>query len=195
MNRSGMTLVELLVAITITGVLLSAAYTAYGAIADINKRTSREYRALQKQTAIRRTIEDWLMSAKSDSAGHGFEIVEDGHDGNGNDQIHFDVTRADPFFTRAARIALYIDHDPATPETGLVASLRDRANGMSQTVEIAPEADALELTMLPVSGSHDTWIRPSALGVFEKARAVQLTIAGRRLPELLMIPFIAGSMP
>ena len=66
-NRTGVTLVELMVAIALAGLAMTIGYAAYNQVSTLNERAIIIERRLQRENALRAAIIEWLASAKPDS--------------------------------------------------------------------------------------------------------------------------------
>jgi len=195
-QRAGLTLLELLVAITITGMALSSGYAALSWMSETRRRTEETTTATWHAAAVRRTIDGWL-------AGATLAVTPDvaefrGLDGErqrvDDDVITFRTNAPTPLGTAETVVTLQIDHDPSTPETGLVAQLSEPHGARRMTVELEPRAVALDARYLSgVSGAahwSTSWISSSVL-----PRGVELTLQPERgdsLAPLLALPLVVA---
>jgi prepilin-type N-terminal cleavage/methylation domain-containing protein len=194
--RLGLTLIELLVAITVTGMALSAGYGTLSWMVETRRRTEERTDMVWHAAAVRRTIDQWLAGATlavtPDVAE--FRGVDGEHDRLDDDEITFRTNAPTPLGTRETIVTLAIDRDDETPERGLVARLAEPHGVRHATVELEPRAVALDARYLSgVSGSarwSTSWISTSVL-----PRGIKLTISAARgdsLPPLLRLPFVVA---
>ena len=133
--RTGMTLLELLVAIVVTGIALAAGYTALSTIIDRRMQARASVEQVTRAAAIRRTIIDWIqhgqlqLATSSAIPSEGMTDADLGLNGGGNDQLRFITTAPTPFRHDSTVVELYVNTPDAltygvtntTP--GLVAML------------------------------------------------------------------------
>jgi len=126
--RAGMTLLELIVALAITGVAVSGGYSAFAQLADRRTQAATTADAVARSAAIRATLATWLAGAR-------LTIEEDDIVFRGIDGVHRDPLGDAPddeltFFTSARTplgnggtiIRLFVERGDTT-EHGLVADL------------------------------------------------------------------------
>lgn len=195
MNRAGMTLVELLVAIVVAGLVLSAAYGAYGAVTDVNQRTQRDYRALQQQVLVRQSLAEWLAAAEWDSVAPAWTVIEGRYDDQSDDRVGMLVTRAEPFVAARSAIVLRIDRDPLTPEAGLVAEITPVQHGERRRIELVRYATDLDVAQLVEWDGRMQWVSMDTSPFAPHPRAIRLRIGGLNVPSLLQIPVIVTRLP
>ena len=185
-GMAGFTLVEVMVAIVIGGlVTLTAAATAT-AVPDLASGADIRLNETLRTVAVRRQIRDWLTAsyATGDSAFAG-EFL--GYDGPvpGSDALRFQTLNADPLLPGRALLSIAIA-EPGSGEKGLVAIITpDR--GRSVTLPLAPEATGLEVQYLYLISGNPRWFDGWSSSV-ERPAAVRLQLSGAGLPELLQLP-------
>jgi type II secretory pathway component PulJ len=133
-----MTLMEVMVAITLTGMMTAAGYGAFTSIIDHRRALREATERLERAAALRETLDGWLATARIAQQVGG---VPAGRAGaaqttrtfvDGASAMQSSATSAGPeqeltFFTTAltpslapnTRVRLYIDADESTPERGL----------------------------------------------------------------------------
>ena len=200
-RRSGMTLIELLVAITVTGMALSAGYGALSWMSLARQRAEESTDAVWRAAAVRRTITTWLAGATlSVTPGDAdFRGVDGERDHLDDDALTFRTTAPTPLGTAETVVTLMIDRDDDTPEKGFVARLSEPHGARHATVELDPRAVALDARYLSgisgTAGWGTSWISTSVL-----PRGVRLSVSAARgdsLPPLLRVPMVvafAGGM-
>lgn len=145
-----MTLLELVVALTITGAALAAGYGAFATIVDQRARLTAATDSVARAAAIRRTVSDWLRGARVGAGGPEGLVVTDfrGLDGasgvSSDDEISFLTDARTPLGDMQALVRLYIDRDPQTAERGLTAALTDPRGAGVRRFELAPEIGGLD---------------------------------------------------
>lgn len=167
--RRGMTLIELVVALTITGFVVAAGYGTLAALTDRRAQLSEATDAVARVAAARRTLEDWLSQAmlRSDVVGPPFRGLNAVREGDPDDDLTF-LTRAHTGLGAPETIVhLFVGHDPGSASRGLIAELAAWPGGERQTIVLAPQASALRVQYLgQFSGSRvwqNSWVSTSLL--------------------------------
>lgn len=193
-RRSGLTLVELVVAITITGLALGAGYGALSWMGETRRRVDETARASWRAAAVRRSLSAWLAGATlavtPDVAE--FRGVDGERRGARDDALTFRTNAPTPLGTGETTVTLFIDRDETTPQRGLVALLSEPHGTRRATMELEPGAGELDARYLSgVSGAarwSASWISSSVL-----PRGVELTVRSQRgdsLPALIALPIV-----
>ncbi|MEX1183305.1 MAG: hypothetical protein WEF86_08705, partial [Gemmatimonadota bacterium] len=106
------------------------------------------------------------------------------------DLLLFPTTSRTPLDGSSTVVGLYVDHDPETPERGLVAEMTGMTfGGEPRRMELVPEVGRMLIRYLPVEQNAPwdvTWQSRNSL-----PRAVEITlfpVAGDSLPLLLRYP-------
>lgn len=193
MNRSGTTLVELVVGLTITGMVLAAGYGALHSVIEHRRRAEEATREVVRTSTLRHTLTSWLAGARLtvEEGGPEFRGL-DGIDGEAPvDEITFLTTASTPLEGGAPSIVrLYVDRDEATPERGVVAELTEWRGTRTQRLELEPRAAGLELRYLSGIAGGGQWM-PSWISSSVLPRGVELTLVPARadsLAPLLRLP-------
>src|SRR5262245_21680223 len=120
MSRAGMTLLEVVVGLTVTGLTLAAGYGALGTIVDRRVRADSAMSSIVRAAAIRRTLAAWLDGARiaADEPGPPFRGLDGVRDGLPDDELIFLTTGASPVSNGETVVRLHVDHDTVTPERG-----------------------------------------------------------------------------
>lgn len=138
----GFTLIEMAAALAVTGLVVTAGYAGLSVLSDIRADTGEANRRVVSAVNARATLESWLRSTtllvRADDRSAG------GHPLN---ELVFVTADGGELWPGRRRIHLRVDINPATPERGLLATLRppDGGSGRPVTVELAPDATGLEL--------------------------------------------------
>lgn len=198
LGHSGMTLIELLVGLTITGMILAAGYGAFAAAVDHRHRAAMEVEEVIRAAAIRGSLHSWLAGARltPDEGGpefRGIDGVEGSHD---DDDLSFLTTASTSLGPVHTLIRLYVDRDHDTPERGLVAEMMEWRGTRAERVELIPEATALQVRYLSsVPGNRywaSSWISrtvlPAGVEVSIVADAEEAISPLLRMPVLAVLP-------
>jgi prepilin-type N-terminal cleavage/methylation domain-containing protein len=145
-GRRGTTLVELMVALAISGAVVTASYglLANAIRAEHHSRTAR--RAVLTVVGPRAQLSAWMRGATATP----LAPFEGRHLAQGPlslDELTFSVDDGGPTFPGPRRLHLWIDTDPATDAEGLIAEvseLRGTASILPETLSVAPGAIGLE---------------------------------------------------
>lgn len=143
--RSGMTLMELVIGLAITGLMAAAGAGAFSSIID-HRRTIRESSAAtERGSALRETIRSWLVAGQIQiQIGGGPRGLTRGigtaNPGRGatntaavsaaqasGDELTFTTQAVNPSLLANVRMRLYIDADANTPEHGLCIEYQPNA--------------------------------------------------------------------
>ena len=191
-RRGGFTLVEVVVGVTVGGVVLMAGFAALATVRD-NSVAAREATtvALEGATA-RASLTEWLATAQLQSTE--LSVRFEGLDATESDlewdEISFPMRAQSPLRTPVTHVRLFIDTDPETPERGLVAHLVGLRGEEPRPVELVPEATGLLIRYLPAVDGPVEWAE-SWLDQQSLPRAVELTLVDapdEPLPPLLKLP-------
>jgi hypothetical protein len=187
-----MTLLELIVGLTVTGVTVSAGFAAFASMMDHRSAAEEQVERVSQAADTRRTIVEWLEGARLtvDQSGPQFRGLDGVHQGLPDDDLSFLTASPGAAASREAIVRLYIDRDSVTPERGLTAEIT--SGGGTARTEIEPHADGLDLLYSTTALGKIEWL-PSWISatVLPLAVQVQLTPAeGDSLPPLLRLPMV-----
>ena len=151
--RSGLTLMELVIALAITGMMAAAGASAFTSVID-HRRVLREASvSTERAAALRQTIESWIDAGTVQiqqgggprgltrgAATRGAAGVAGGASGSNamnaaavsaaqavGDEVSFTTTALNPSLLPNVRIRLYVDGDNNTPEKGLTIEYQPNA--------------------------------------------------------------------
>ena len=159
-----MTLMELTVALTITGIAISAGYSAFATLADRREGAARATAAMQQAAAARASLVSWLSAARLtiEEDDVVFRAVDGaarvGTSTLADDDVTFYTTAPTPVGREGAIVRLFIDRSDRTPERGLVAELTEIARRRVTRVELVPNAAALEGSFLSGIFGQRQWV-------------------------------------
>src|SRR5690606_36253086 len=144
----GFTLVELLVALAVAGIVALAAQQPLATALDARAR-SRTQRELALSSAARRAaLEAWLRGATLSVPGEPFIGRPGGDVGWPADELVFAVADAGALYPGPHRIRVWVDRNPAlAPEDGLAVELLPlpAGSGPADTLVLAPAAARLRI--------------------------------------------------
>jgi len=157
----GFTLVELLVALAVAGIVALAAQQLLATALDARAR-SRTQRELALSAAARRAaLEAWLRGATLSVPGEPFIGRPGGDVGWPADELVFAVADAGALYPGPHRIRVWVDRNPAlAPEDGLAVELLPlpAGSGPADTLVLAPAAARLRIRYLDAPGVWvDAW--------------------------------------
>lgn len=191
--RRGLTLIELLVALTITGLVMGAGYAALSVMVDHRARVMAATDVVATAAAKRRMLTGWLRGARLTIEGNAtFEGLQGVDADRPDDALTFVTNAPTPVGSNETLVRVYIDRDDKTPERGLTVALSDRKGGVKRRVEVDPRATGLELRYLSgLFGKRawlDSWVSTTVL-----PSAVRLTASSYQpdtLPPLLGLAIV-----
>jgi prepilin-type N-terminal cleavage/methylation domain-containing protein len=191
-RRSGFTLVEVLVGLTVSSLALTAAFAALSFIGDRSRAAEAASVTALEGAVARDMLVSWLAGARFRAANRAgeFQGLDAEENGLESDELIFPTTALTPLQARNAVVRLFIDVDRETPEQGLVAELIERPQDEPLKVELLPQAAQIDIAFLPDVPDAAEWL-PSWIGQGGLPRAVELSItavAGDSLPPLLRFP-------
>lgn len=190
MNRraDGTTLVELVIALAVSSIILSAGY----AMADQLVRTTPDDAATQatlKAAELRRTLSSWFGNALTELDGTLYPFTGTSAP---TARIQALLASAPPYTPREVIATLFVDDDARTSEEGLIVTLADPLDRTSQSIELDRDVAAMKILYLIRSDSGAAWTEVYTSS-FEPPRAIRITLEpreGARLHRLLELPLI-----
>ena len=208
-SRRGVTLMELIVALTVTGLMAVVGTATFTSIID-NRHILRESTAAtETAAALRETLRQWLLPATIQMQGAGVprggsassirstvnnRVSSSGADGvtaaaaSGGDELTFTTTAPNPTNASNARLRLFIDEDEQTPETGL--TLEYQVNQQSPLLRRQLDGTIVGLTIEYLNQQNNQWVTSAnATGI--RVKAVRLTLlpaASMTVAPLMSLP-------
>jgi hypothetical protein len=181
-------LIELLVALTITGMVMSVGYGALSTIVDHRARVMAATDAVTGAAAKRRMLIGWLSGARLTIEGDAtFEGLHGVDEDRPDDALTFVTNAPTPLGTNETVVRVYIDRDDKTPELGLAVALNDRNGGPVRRIEVDPRATGLEIRYLSGLFGNRAWLE-SWVSTTVLPSAVRLVVSSAQpdsLPPLL----------
>lgn len=188
---SGFTLVELIVSLTITGMVLTAGYTAFSTVVDRGEVARRALDEVIRSHAEREQLRNWIGAARLpfEQGGPAFTGLDATLDHQADDALTFLTSAPTPSASSEAVLALLVDRDEQTPARGLVAWITPWPGGPTAVVEIDPRVTELNVRYHSIPLGHRGWL-PSWVSSTLLPTAVEITLAGDELPPLLRVPLL-----
>jgi prepilin-type N-terminal cleavage/methylation domain-containing protein len=212
--RSGMTLMELVIGLAITGMMAAAGAAAFSSIID-HKRVIHEASATtERASALRETIRGWAQSGQvrvqlgggprltsapgGATAGRGGTSSLGGlsvaavtpAQAIGDELIIGNVTAPNPAFQSGIVIRLYVDGDANTPEHGLTIEYRpNQTQGLVRKM-VDSTIDSLRVEYL--DGRMGRWVAASQGAAVSNMRAVRATLVPN--PKIPFSPILLEPM-
>jgi prepilin-type N-terminal cleavage/methylation domain-containing protein len=204
-HRSGMTLMELVVAIAITGMMATAGAATFSSIID-HRRVIRESTvSTERAAALREMIRSWitagtvqlqqgggprgLASSARISARPGMPAGVTAAAATG-DELTISTSALTPAAGANTRIRLFVDGDDNTPEHGLTMEYQGSNGSPLQRLQLDSTIGVMTVEFLDNRTSR--WVSASQAATIQPI-AVRFSFAPAdhdSLPRLLELPFI-----
>ena len=217
--RRGMTLMELVVALAITGMMAAMGAATFSSIIDHRRIILSATGELERASALRDQIRTWMLSGTvqivTGGAGRGLgragttisasnitmsfnnSAASSTNSGNGitaavagGDELTFVTTAPNPANAPSVRMRLFIDADPGTPETGLTLEYQASTSTPLRRIQLEGSIGVLKVEFLDQRTNQ--WFE-STQGAAVTPIAVRLSMQpydGGRLPGILQLPLI-----
>ncbi|MEO8560970.1 MAG: prepilin-type N-terminal cleavage/methylation domain-containing protein [bacterium] len=202
-QRSGMTLLEVIVALTIAGSALASGAAVLGFLTDQQTRTGTE--TLVSANAVRGTMRGWIAEARLATEG---DAELRGRPGRGStrltdesDELTFVTSAPTEVSASGTIVRLYVASADSANGRGLMAELKPwRHAGAPVTLSLARDVAAMRVRYLSsLSGRRnwlDSWVTTSVLPAALELRIVydSTNISGeqRAARTLLAEPFVVA---
>ncbi len=213
-TRRGMTLMELVVGLAITGMMAAMGAAAFGSIVDHHKIILRSTSEMERASALREQIRSWLISGSiqlntggAPGRGLGRTVIfpsaaaasplMNGSSANGitaaaaaGDEITFVTTAPNPADAPSVRMRLFVDGDANTPESGLTLEYQPSTNTPLKRIQLEPSIGILTVEYLDQRTNR--WIESTQVAAFTPI-AVRITMQpydGGKIQPILQLPII-----
>lgn len=173
--RKGVTVVELLFALTVVALVLSIGTGTVSLLTD-GRSARPDLATLERDLAVRRTLVDWLEDAHATMGGT-FQLVDGTRRGYHADVLLFTTTAPTPLGNAGTGVRLYVDDDRATPETGLTAELTSWPGGPTSRLQLDSTVVGFDVRCLTELLGGRRWVA-SWMSTTVMPRAVELTLRG-----------------
>ncbi len=194
MSRSGMTLIEALIALIVTGIVLTLGYRAFASVIDHRRRADDATESVVRAAAIRESLRSWLAGARlvAQEGGPAFRGIDGTYGDMPDDAVTFLTGTRTPLGDVPAIMSLTIDRDDDTPESGLVAEFVEWRGTATARVQIEPLVVGLEIRYLSGVRGDPRWL-PSWISSSVLPAGIELRLIakpGDSLPPLLERPLL-----
>lgn len=189
MIRRGMTVLELLVALTVTGLAASIGAATLALLTDRRAPLLETSSAAENAAAARRTMIDWIEGAHaapspfSGNAPAVFQLLDRTMQGQARDELLFTTSASTPLGTGDALVRLYVAVDERATRHGLMAELSEHPGGTVVHVQLDSTVTELDVRCLTDLVGTRRWV-PSFLSSQVVPRGVELRLRSSR-PEAL----------
>ncbi len=209
--RSGMTLMELMVALVILAMVATAGAATFDSLIDYRRSVREANVATERASALREMLRGWLAAGSvqiqrggvpqlgrnsapttttTSSASTGMNNTATTAAQGLGDELTFTTSAPSPAMQANVRIRLYIDVDPSTPEKGLSIEYQPSTASPLQRRMLDSSVDSLMVEFLDTRTSR--WYESTQAATITP-RAVRLTLlgaGGKQLPRLLQLPIV-----
>ena len=194
MTRRGLTLIELVVALAITGVAMAAGFGAIGSVLDQRGRVEQAGAAIASAAAERGELISWLGGTHLtvEEGGPSFRGLDGVSGDSADDELTVLTTAATPLETDETILRLYVDRDERTPERGLTAVFTEWRGTGSVRQELDPRVTGLAIRYRSSLLTGAAWL-PSWISSTILPAGVEVTLSGDgpdSLPALLRVPIV-----
>jgi prepilin-type N-terminal cleavage/methylation domain-containing protein len=190
-RRTGMTLIELVVGLVITGMVTAAGYGAFASIVDHRDAVRRATVEVERAAALRETLVGWFRGGQVLVQRGGAPRFGSGGGGAVPDEVIVSTTAPGPADAPTTLLRLFVDDDPDTPERGLTVQFQPSVQDSLQTRELEPRVTGLRIEYLDARTRR--WIPASEVATIQP-RAIRLALSGESgadsLPALLRLPLV-----
>jgi prepilin-type N-terminal cleavage/methylation domain-containing protein len=183
--RAGFSLLELLVALVVTGAITLIGFGALGHLA-MESRAGDEHRQILGDFNARAAVREWIVAAYADSDGTRFEGVPGMTDGIQDDMLRFVTRRATPFNAGPTEIVLRTDLTSGG-SGAVVADLRSLWDGRTETLAVVHGARGMSIRYLQRGDSTAMWLDGWNSAATPPA-AVRILIHGDSLSPAWSVP-------
>jgi prepilin-type N-terminal cleavage/methylation domain-containing protein len=209
-RRAGMTLMELVIGLAITGMMAAAGAGAFSSIIDHRRIIRDASAATERAAALREMLHSWLVAGtvqiqqgggprgltRGIAGGAGAQSRASNNTASVStaqaigDEVSFTTTALNPSLLAAVRIRLYIDGDANTPEKGLTIEYQPNLQMPLVRRMLDSTIDTLKVEFLDTRTGR--WFRSTEAATI-RPRAFRLTLLGGehgQLPPILSLPMI-----
>ena len=209
-SRDGMTLLELVIALVITGLMAAVGFSAFGGIIDNQRRVEQASVTTERAATLRETIHTWLESGTVTVQQGGLPRGM-GRSGSSlrtvsasgtaavqsvtpavvtGDVLSFTTQAPNPANAPQAMMKLFVDDDPTTPEVGLTVEYQASAQSPLLRRQLEGSIDTLVIEYL--DDRTNRWY-PAVDVATIRPKAVRITMhapAWSEFTGLLAMPMV-----
>lgn len=200
-RRAGFTLMELIVAIAITGAVAAIGAGTLATVIDQRGVLERGTEGTERAAALRGTLEDWLTQGtvrvqiggapgRGRGVGSGTMSAGPGSESGVSDEVSISTRALTPSGSPTTLVRLFIDDDPDTPASGLSIQYQGRAQDSLVTRQLEPSVGAMRVEYLD-RRTH-RWY-PASEAATIQPMAIRITLGGAggdSLPPVLRLPIV-----
>ena len=190
--RSGMTLMELVIALLITGMIAAIGAGAFNSVLDHRARAKAAIDEVTRAAATRATLVSWLSSARFSSDAQRPPTATMLNLGEDDDALVVFVSTPTPLDYTEAAVHLFIDRDEETPEDGLVAEMQSAEQPAGVMLRTELDSTVTGLLVEYLDAQTNRWV-PRKEGIVRDPAAMRMTLSARApdtLSSLLRVPFV-----
>jgi hypothetical protein len=194
-----MTLMELIIALVVTGIVAALGAAAFNTVLDARARARDATYGVTSAAATRALLVSWLSSGRVSSQAERASSAMSLNLADDDDALLVVATTSTPVSSAETVVHLYIDRDEETPLKGLVAELqsldvtsRDLQSTVTEHVQLDSTVTGLLVEYLDEQARR--WI-PRREAMTRSPVAVRLTLSASgedTLPSLLRLPIVQG---
>lgn len=191
-RTAGFTLLELVIGLTITGMIVTAGYNALATVLDRREQAERILDTAIQAANERRAIRGWLAGARLtiEEGGPAFTGLDGVFEDQPDDVLTFLTGAETPVDGADVLVRLAVDRNPETPSAGLVAEFGEwRGGGGNRAVEIDRRITGLDIRYYSIPLGDHGWL-PSWISRTILPSAIEVTLRGDSLPPLLRMPML-----
>lgn len=193
-SSRGMTLLELVVGLTVTGLVVMAGFGALQMFGDRRQQAEVAMNAVARAANQRAELESWLAGTRlvSEEGGPDFRGLDGVRDRTPDDELTFITTAPTPLGAGETVVRLHVDRDPVTPEQGLTAVFTEWRGTALRRVELDRSVAGLDARYLSTMMGERVWL-PSWISSTVLPAGVELRFlpaAGDTLMPLLHLPVL-----
>ena len=207
--RRGMTLMELVIGLAITGMMAAAGAGTFASIIDHRRTIQHASLSIERAAALREMIHSWLITGSvqiqrgggprgvtrsvaaartGTQAGNNIASVSAAQ--ASGDELNFTTTALNPSLLANVRMRLYIDGDNNTPEKGLTIEYQPNARMPLVRRMLDSTIDTLRVEFL--DGRTHRWLRASEAATLTPHAFRVTLLHGEHgpLPAILELPMV-----
>lgn len=202
MNRRGMTLMELLVGLALTGAMAAMGAATFGSIIDHRRVIKESTVEMERAAALREQLRNWIgggtvlipqgggprLGTSSASVMPGSAVITSAV--ASGDELTVNTYAPNPAGTPTARMRFFVDGDDATPERGLAVEYQSSNQTPLQRLQLEPSIGTLKVEFLDQRTNR--W-RPASEAATIQPVAVRVSLLPPEkgtLPAILQLPMI-----
>ena len=195
--RRGFTLLELVIALSISAIAVTTGYGAFAFLVDQRGVTERATRETMRSWGTRETLTEWLAGARLDPQGAlatEFKGLRGTHNNLADDELTFLTTAATVLGDGESIVHLYIARDAGGASRGLAADLELWHGARRTTVLLDSTVAGLELayrsSVFTAPAWSSSWASNTVLP--SGVRLTMLAARGDSLRPLMRVPLVVA---